>query len=70
MGIMDHGLLKEGYAADIVVFDAATIENLSEYTNSKIRPKGIDYVIVNGEIAMEHNRLTNARSGKMLLHKK
>ena len=68
--LKDRGLLKEGYAADITVFDKDKIENLATYTNSKVRPNGIDYVIVNGEIAMDHNQLTDARAGKALLYKK
>ena len=68
LGLKDRGLLKEGYAADITVFDPQRIENRSTYINSKVKPAGIDYVIVGGQIAMAHNVLTDARGGKMLMH--
>ena len=68
LGIRDRGLLKEGYAADITVFDPQRIENRSTYIHSKVKPAGIDYVIVGGQIAMAHNVLTDARGGKMLMH--
>lgn len=68
LGLRDRGLIKEGYAADITVFDADKIENLSTYIAPKIRPAGIDYVIVNGKVAMDHNILTKERAGKILLH--
>lgn len=67
MGLKDRGILKEGYAADITVFDPETIENKSTYMDSKIRPAGIDYVIVAGEVVMERNVLTDARPGQILL---
>ena len=68
-GINDRGFLKEGLAADITVFDPEKIENLSTYTCSKVRPKGIDYVIVNGEIAMDHGNLCQCHAGQVLLKK-
>lgn len=69
LGMNDRGVLKVGYAADITVFDPQRIENLSTYMNSKVRPKGIDYVIVNGKLAMEHGALTAERAGRVLLHR-
>ena len=69
LGLKDRGVLKEGYAADITVFDPQKIENLATYMNSKVRPKGIDYVIVNGRLAMDHGVLTAERAGKVLLHR-
>lgn len=68
LGLKDRGLLKEGYAADITVFDPENITNRSTYTQSKVRPVGIDYVVVNGKLAMEHGVLTAERAGKVLLH--
>lgn len=69
LGLKDRGLLKEGFAADVTVFDFQQIENLATYMVSKVRPKGIDYVIVNGKLAMEHGVLTSERVGKVLLHR-
>jgi len=47
-GIHDRGLLKEGLAADIVVFDWETLNDNSMSPNGSRTPDGIDYVFVNG----------------------
>ena len=67
-GLTNRGILKEGYAADITVFDAEKIKNRSTYVNSKVRPAGIGHVIVGGEVVYEHDALTGARPGKVLRH--
>lgn len=70
IGIHDRGFIKEGYMADLTVFDPEHIANRSTYVNPKLRPEGIDYVFVNGEIVMDHNVLTANRPGRVLLHGK
>jgi N-acyl-D-amino-acid deacylase len=67
-GVKGKGLLKEGFDADVVVFDPATILDKSTYEDPNQKPEGIDYVLVNGEIAVDHGRLTGATSGKVLRH--
>lgn len=66
MNLPDRGELREGFAADIVVFDPATIADTATYQEPRQYPVGIDYVIVNGEVAAEHRRHTAARPGKLL----
>ena len=66
MNLPDRGELREGFAADIVVFDPATIDDIATYQEPRQYPVGIDYVIVNGEVAAEHRRHTAARPGKLL----
>jgi len=69
LGIADRGQVREGFAADIAVFDPTTITA----TNSLERPKsystGFDAVLVNGIIVVEKDRHTGARPGAVLYGK-
>jgi N-acyl-D-amino-acid deacylase len=74
-GIHDRGLLRPGLAADIFVFDPATIdllppekvEDLPEHAPRYIqRAKGIHYSIVNGSVLMKDGRHTGTYPGKVL----
>jgi N-acyl-D-amino-acid deacylase len=59
-------LLREGYTADIVIFNPATISDKAEFTNPHQFSTGIPYVIVNGEVVIEESKHTGVRSGKSL----
>lgn len=61
--IKDRGLLKEGMAADIVVFDAATVADRSTFTQPHAYSQGFDYVLVNGKITVDRGRHTGIRNG-------
>lgn len=67
LGLEDRGLLRKGFVADITIFDPDTIIDRSEYTNPHKHPDGIEYVIVNGQIAVENGKLTGKAAGKVLL---
>ncbi|MEX2245539.1 MAG: D-aminoacylase [Dehalococcoidia bacterium] len=62
----ERGELRPGWSADIVVFDPATIADVATYQDPRQHPPGIDYVIVNGQVAAEGGRQTDARAGRML----
>ncbi|TMF13842.1 MAG: D-aminoacylase [Chloroflexi bacterium] len=66
MNLAGRGELREGFAADVVVFDPKTIADRATYEEPRKYPAGIDYVIVNGEIGAEHGKQTAARSGRLL----
>lgn len=66
LGLQDRGIIKEGFWADIVVFDPDRIKDKATYAEPHQYPEGIDYVIVNGQVAVDHGTLTGARSGKVL----
>jgi N-acyl-D-amino-acid deacylase len=66
LGLKDRGLLKEGYWADVVVFDPDTVADTATYDNPKQYPKGIDYVLVNGSVVVEGGQHTGARPGKVV----
>jgi N-acyl-D-amino-acid deacylase len=64
--LRDRGLLREGYAADIVIFDDATIADRATFDNPHQYPVGISYVIVNGQVVFADGKMTGARSGVAL----
>jgi len=66
LGFKDRGLLKEGYWADVVVFDPDTVADMATYDNPKQYPKGIDYVIVNGTVVVDEGYHTGARPGTVI----
>ena len=64
---LDHrGSIKEGLWADAVVFDAEHVRDRSTYAEPMLPPEGIDYVLVNGEVVIDHGKHTGARPGKVL----
>jgi len=67
--VKGKGLLKEGFDADIVIFNPQTIIDRSTYEDPKQKPEGIGYVLVNGEIAVENGEVVGATSGKILRHR-
>jgi N-acyl-D-amino-acid deacylase len=62
----DRGLLREGFAADIVVFDAATVNDLSTFQKPHQYSTGFKYILVNGKITMENAAQTGVRNGTVL----
>ncbi|MGB2591528.1 MAG: D-aminoacylase [Candidatus Acidiferrum sp.] len=66
MRIADRGVIRDGMWADVVIFDYDTIQDLSTYEHPDLTPAGIDYVLVNGEIVVDHGKHTGARPGKIL----
>ena len=67
LGLTDRGILKEGLAADITVFDWDAIRSNCAYTDSRVKPDGIEYVIVGGRVALEHRNVTELHAGRVLL---
>ena len=65
-GLAGRGVLKEGCAADIVIFDAATVDEAASFARPIQPAKGIDTVIVNGAIVWREGRSTGARPGRIL----
>ncbi len=65
-GLKDRGVLKEGYAADVTIFDAGTVDEAATFARPIQPAKGIDAVIVNGEVVWREGRSTGARPGRVL----
>lgn len=64
--LKDRGLLREGFAADLVVFDEATVKDLATYEKPHQYSTGFKYVLVNGQIVIENERFNGTRSGAVL----
>jgi N-acyl-D-amino-acid deacylase len=67
--LQDRGILREGMVADIVIFNPDTIIDKGTYPEPNQYPDGILYVLVNGEIAVDHGKLTSRRAGKVIRRK-
>lgn len=62
----DRGVIREGAAADLVIFDPDTIQDRATYRDPHQLATGVLYVVVNGQLAMDDGRLTGAKAGKVL----
>ena len=62
----DRGLLLEGFAADIVIFDENKVQDVSTYDRPHAYSKGFQSVIVNGVLTAENEKHTGARAGQAL----
>lgn len=66
MRLANRGSIKEGHWADVVIFDLATLDDRATYEQPTLYPTGIEYVLVNGAITIEHGKHTGAKAGKVL----
>src|SRR3989454_9966671 len=77
LGLSDRGLVRPGFAADLVVFDLPRVRdratNLWPHTYPFENyphdfPEGIDWVLVNGQVAVEDAKASGTLSGRVLRH--
>jgi N-acyl-D-aspartate/D-glutamate deacylase len=66
LGLSDRGAITEGYWADLVLFDPATVADKATFEDPFQYPVGIDTVLVNGEVVLDEGKHTSARPGKVL----
>jgi len=66
LGLRDRGLIREGFWADIVIFDPHKVLDKATFKNPHQYPEGITYVIVNGKVAIEKGEHTGVLAGKVL----
>ena len=64
--IKDRGLIKDGMAADLVIFDPATVADRATFTDPFQYPVGIPTVIVNGRVVLDNGRHTGERPGVVI----
>ena len=68
LGLRDRGRLADGLAADLVVFDPATVRSNATYDEPRRYPDGIEHVVVNGQLVVDTGRHTGATPGRALRH--
>jgi N-acyl-D-amino-acid deacylase len=68
-GFAGRGVVREGAAADLVLFDPAAVRDLATYENPRAFPAGIPHVLVNGVFVVRDGRTTGARPGRILLRR-
>ncbi len=66
MKLVDRGLLRTGYFADVTVFDPATVRDVATFEDPHRTSVGIEYVFVNGVLALEKGKLTGKLGGRPL----
>ncbi|MGW0710806.1 N-acyl-D-amino-acid deacylase family protein [Streptomyces sp. NPDC002643] len=64
--LTDRGLIREGYRADLVLFDPTTVAAGSTYEAPRTLPTGIPYVMINGRFAVEDGRRTPVLAGRTI----
>lgn len=65
--LMDRGLLRPGYAADLVIFDEKTVADAATYDAPHAYSTGFSWVLVNGRAVVADGRHTGERPGRVLL---
>ena len=66
VGLLDRGTIARGKAADLVVFDPYLIGEQGTLRDPVAFPKGINYIIVNGQVVVENGQFTNTWAGQVL----
>jgi len=64
--LRERGVVREGWWADLVVFDPGSVIDVATYDDPHRYPVGIEHVIVNGELALEGGETTMGRHGRFL----
>lgn len=65
----DRGLVREGFAADLLVFDPERVQDKATYTQPHQYSQGFDFVLVNGVVMVDNGVLADARGGRILRHR-
>lgn len=68
-GIEQRGRIAPGWYADFVLFDPVQVADRATWTEPKLAPGGIPFVVVNGVVVIDEGRHTGARPGRVLRHR-
>jgi N-acyl-D-aspartate/D-glutamate deacylase len=66
LGLRNRGLIREGMKADLAIFDVDRVRDKATYTEPHQYSEGVEYVFVNGGLAIKKGIATGLRSGKVL----
>ncbi len=66
VGLKQRGLIRQGYFADITIFDPKTVIDRATFEEPNQYPVGINFVIVNGQIEVDNGQRTPALAGRVL----
>ena len=66
VGLRERGLLREGFYADLTIFDPKRVIDRATFETPNQYPEGINYVIVNGQVSVDEGKRTPALAGKVL----
>jgi N-acyl-D-aspartate/D-glutamate deacylase len=66
LGLTDRGQIKNGFAADVAVFDPARVRETNSFEKPKSYADGVSYVLVNGVVVIDNGQHTGAKPGKAL----
>ena len=66
LGLSDRGLIKPGFAADLVLFDPAEIKDLADYQDPHRYSQGVVHLLVGGESVIRDGKPTGRRPGRVL----
>jgi N-acyl-D-amino-acid deacylase len=66
IGLKDRGLLVKGFKADLVIFDPTSIRDEATFTDPHKFPKGINYVLVNGQLVVDNGNQLDVLSGEVI----
>ena len=67
LGLKDRGLIKEGFAADVVVLDLARVRDKATYEQPQELSEGVVHLLVNGRFAIRDEKPTGTLAGKPLM---
>ena len=65
--IPNRGKLKEGFYADIIIFNPETFRDVADYNNAFKLSEGLEYSIINGKLAVDKGEFTEMLNGKVLI---
>jgi N-acyl-D-aspartate/D-glutamate deacylase len=67
LGLADRGQVREGFAADIAIFDPARVRDTNSFEKPKSYAEGVPYTLVNGVVVIDGGKHTGARPGRVVL---
>jgi N-acyl-D-aspartate/D-glutamate deacylase len=70
LGLRDRGMIREGFYADVVVFDPLKIKDTATFFEPHQYAEGISFVLVNGVFVVDNGKLTWNKPGKVLFNKR